>query len=119
MKNSHGKVRKAKTDGTLVQGPCEVCGELKTVAHHDDYDKPLEVRWLCHSHHQQWHAAHGSGLNKPPARPNAPIPLQTAVTQELADRLMQAAREDRRSISAWIAIAVEEALDRKNERTKK
>lgn len=24
-------------------------------AHHDDYDKPLEVRWLCFSHHRAWH----------------------------------------------------------------
>jgi hypothetical protein len=42
--------------GDLVRGPCEVCGTAKTVAHHDDYEKPLEVRWLCHSHH---HEAHG------------------------------------------------------------
>jgi hypothetical protein len=25
-------------------------------AHHDDYDKPLEVRWLCKSHHRRLHA---------------------------------------------------------------
>lgn len=24
-------------------------------AHHDDYTKPLEVRWLCHRHHREQH----------------------------------------------------------------
>jgi hypothetical protein len=42
--------------GDLVRQPCEVCGIEKTHAHHDDYDKPVDVRWLCSSHH---HEAHG------------------------------------------------------------
>jgi len=42
-------------DGGLVKEPCEVCGELKVDAHHDDYEKPLEVRWLCRKHHAEHH----------------------------------------------------------------
>ncbi len=53
------KVRKAVSNaiqvGHLVPQPCEVCGEGKTQAHHDDYNKPLEVRWLCHKHHCKEH----------------------------------------------------------------
>jgi len=41
--------------GKLIRQPCEKCGAEKTDAHHDDYAKPLEVRWLCRSHHIQWH----------------------------------------------------------------
>lgn len=52
---AHHAVKKALRDGTLIQQPCEVCGSLKSEAHHDDYSKPLEVRWLCHAHHQQEH----------------------------------------------------------------
>lgn len=37
--------------GTLTRKPCEVCGDPKTQAHHFDYEKPLEVRWLCTTHH--------------------------------------------------------------------
>lgn len=37
--------------------PCEICGE-KAEAHHDDYNKPLEVRWLCFKHHREWHKTH-------------------------------------------------------------
>lgn len=47
----------------LVKQPCEVCGEGVADAHHDDYSKPLEVRWLCRAHHGQWHAKHGEGKN--------------------------------------------------------
>lgn len=35
---------------------CEVCGRTRNVdAHHDDYAKPLDVRWLCRSHHRKLH----------------------------------------------------------------
>lgn len=42
-------------DGRLIRQPCEVCGKEKAQAHHDDYSKPLEVRWLCTKHHAAWH----------------------------------------------------------------
>jgi len=46
----------AKQTGRLEAQPCEVCGETKNVhAHHDDYSKPLEVRWLCPKHHRALH----------------------------------------------------------------
>ena len=38
----------------LSPKPCEVCGTLQGVQrHHDDYEKPLEVRWLCRKHHAE------------------------------------------------------------------
>lgn len=49
------QVHRAIRVGTLVRKPCEVCGAAKTDAHHDDYSKPLAVRWLCRRHHQQHH----------------------------------------------------------------
>ena len=41
--------------GKLKKKPCEVCGEKKVHAHHDDYYKPMEVRWLCIKHHNEYH----------------------------------------------------------------
>lgn len=44
--------------GKLVRQPCEVCGTTEDVqAHHDDYSKPLVVRWLCRPDHRAHHEA--------------------------------------------------------------
>ena len=51
----HSKVSTAIKNGTLVRSPCERCGDVKSVAHHEDYDKPLEVMWLCQPCHKQRH----------------------------------------------------------------
>jgi len=42
-------------DGKITREPCEVCGEKKTEAHHHDYDKPLDVKWLCRKCHLDEH----------------------------------------------------------------
>lgn len=47
----HNAVR----DGRVLRKPCEVCDEIKAQAHHDDYSKPLDVRWLCEKHHVEHH----------------------------------------------------------------
>jgi ribosomal protein S27AE len=41
--------------GRLVKQPCEKCGAERVHAHHDDYSKPLDVRWLCPKHHAEEH----------------------------------------------------------------
>ena len=51
----HSQVARAINKGTLVRSPCERCGDPKSVAHHDDYDKPLDVTWLCQPCHKQRH----------------------------------------------------------------
>lgn len=49
---AHSRVAYAVRTGKLTKGPCEVCGIEEGVhAHHDDYSKPLDVRWLCPLHH--------------------------------------------------------------------
>lgn len=49
------RVRTALENGTLIRQVCEVCGDPKTGAHHDDYSQPLIVRWLCRGHHMELH----------------------------------------------------------------
>lgn len=52
---AHRAVTNAVRSGKLVRQPCERCGEIKSLAHHEDYDKPLEVVWLCQPCHKQRH----------------------------------------------------------------
>lgn len=61
---AHGTVNRAIRAGKLFVEQCEVCGSTENIhAHHDNYLKPLNVRWLCSAHHHQWHAENGEGLN--------------------------------------------------------
>jgi hypothetical protein len=52
---AHNAVSYAIRKGDLIRSCCERCGNPKSVAHHDDYDKPLEVTWLCQPCHKQRH----------------------------------------------------------------
>lgn len=60
---AHVIVGNAIRDGKLLKGKCEVCNCEKVNAHHDDYSKPMDVRWLCDIHHKDWHNEHGEGKN--------------------------------------------------------
>ena len=55
-RRAHVIVGNAIRAGRLVPQPCEVCGTKENVqAHHDDYSKPLEVKWLCVKDHNEYH----------------------------------------------------------------
>jgi len=54
-KKASEMVNNAVRDGKIQRQPCEKCGNPKAQAHHDDYSKPLDVRWLCTAHHAEWH----------------------------------------------------------------
>jgi uncharacterized protein (DUF983 family) len=57
-------VGNAIRDGKLTRMPCEVCGATYRIhAHHDDYEKWFDVRWLCPLHHKEWHEKHGEAKN--------------------------------------------------------
>lgn len=61
---AHSAVHCAKIKGILKAAPCEECGSEESIhAHHDDYDQPLSVRWLCALHHRHWHAINGEAAN--------------------------------------------------------
>jgi len=61
---AHGKISYAIKCGQIKKMPCEVCGGKENLhAHHDDYSYALTIRWLCATHHKQWHRDNGEGLN--------------------------------------------------------
>jgi len=55
-RKAHQDVSYAIQKGKLIRQPCERCGVTEhVVAHHEDYNKPLDVVWLCKRHHKERH----------------------------------------------------------------
>jgi len=52
---AHNAVSGAIKKGILIREPCCRCNETKSLAHHEDYDRPLDVMWLCQPCHKQRH----------------------------------------------------------------
>src|SRR4051812_46611194 len=68
--NKHKDYARSAVNTALENGAlcaplsCQACGETTELeAHHDDYSKPLVVRWLCvpchRTHHRKTHCKHG------------------------------------------------------------
>lgn len=57
-------VFRAIMTGKLKRLPCEICGGRPAEGHHEDYNKPLEVIWLCMRHHREIHGHPQSGYSK-------------------------------------------------------
>lgn len=53
---ARSRIAYAVRSGKLQPKPCQVCGTTEKVeAHHPDYSKPLDVQWLCFTHHREAH----------------------------------------------------------------
>ena len=54
--NARVMAQRALKIGTIKKEPCSVCGKERSEMHHPDYSKPLDIIWLCRSHHQYLHS---------------------------------------------------------------
>jgi hypothetical protein len=61
---AHNAVTRALRVGVLVRCPCVRCGAEKAYAHHEDYDKKLDVMWLCQPCHKQRHKEINDGYQE-------------------------------------------------------
>jgi hypothetical protein len=52
---AHSAVARAIKSGALVKQNCAKCNDENSLAHHEDYDKKLDVVWLCQPCHKQRH----------------------------------------------------------------
>ena len=56
QRQAAGKVAKALISGKVKKRPCGVCSSTVAVqGHHEDYDHPLYLNWLCVRHHADRH----------------------------------------------------------------
>jgi hypothetical protein len=93
--DAHGAVYAALKSGELVRGPCEQAdyGDChgRIEGHHDDYSKPVDVRWLCSTHHRRLHAEkkrRGDGKEN--------MVVRVRLTADLTDRMeAEMVRDDR------------------------
>lgn len=53
-RRAHRMVEYALAKGRLQKQPC-ACGNPQTQAHHSDYSKPLDVKWVCAKCHAKEH----------------------------------------------------------------
>lgn len=59
-------VGNAVREGRIIKPDnCQQCGikHERIHGHHDNYDYPMVVRWLCPKCHTAWHKENGSGIN--------------------------------------------------------
>ena len=100
-------VWKAIRDGSLVKQPCARCGNPKAVAHHEDYDKPLGVIWLC----GKCHSARHRELSHFKPRPRRRI-LRLGLRPDLVARVDAEAAKQRWSRQNMIEVLLQETLER-------
>jgi hypothetical protein len=49
------QTKKLIRQGVIEAEPCQVCGEVQVQVHHPDYSNPMNVMWLCPTHHGLQH----------------------------------------------------------------
>lgn len=53
--NARSQAATAVKRGKLLKQPCERCGLANAQMHHEAYEKPLAVTWLCTHCHRRRH----------------------------------------------------------------
>lgn len=109
---AHHVVENALRSGALVRPErCEACGQKPETlangknaiqAHHDDYNYPMRVRWLCKPCHFRWHRRHvaiprredAPPIERKKTRRKAPGAAPRAPGNDLVDRLRSAVLDD-------------------------
>ena len=56
----HSLTQRALKFGVIKKEPCVVCGRLDVHGHHEDYNRPLDIVWLCPYHHHLIHEGRGT-----------------------------------------------------------
>jgi len=101
---AHKLCQKAVKEGRLIRpDKCSNCGvSCKPIGHHPDYDKPLEVVWLCVKCHRILHITFGKGKNH-----GGTIGTNIYVDDETKKELDKLAEKDHRAITDEIKFLID------------
>lgn len=53
-KRTRNLFTRAIRKGNIIRMPCTICGNEKSHGHHEDYNLPYDVIWLCAQHHKEF-----------------------------------------------------------------
>lgn len=105
MTKVQAKVSEAKRKGLLATRPCEICGSITRIhAHHDNYAKPLDVKWLCSLHHRQRHKEIGALVES--------TDLRVALENDLLRRVKSHAYLSHMTLREFVIEVLEEAVSK-------
>lgn len=99
----------AVASGKVKRGMCAVCSDSPTDAHHVDYDRPLDVVWLCKKHHVEEHQRlKNEGVIIPGSRGSYVVHVK--VPEVDYKQLAKISKQDRRSMNFLVNEAIQKFL---------
>jgi hypothetical protein len=101
---ARSRIAMAIANGTLTRQPCEECGEPRGEAHHEDYSKPMDVRWLCRKHHMRLHAG------RRPRASQFPRVVAFKLPRSMKQAFVKLCEERGSTVSAELRIAIKAHL---------
>ena len=105
---AHSLCQQAIKKGQLVRPEsCSFCDSTcEPIGHHFDYDKPLEVIWLCVKCHRFFHKTLGKGKNH-----GGTIGSQIYVDDDTKKELDKLAEKEHRAITDEIKFLIDKRKD--------
>ncbi len=101
--------------GKINKTPCEVCDNPIVECHHNDYNDPKDVKWLCKKHHKELHKSIGT---LPGFEGRSYIAI--VCDEDYKKAVEEYAANDERSLSDYCRRAVTEKMRRdRDDRFKK
>lgn len=71
--NARAYANEYQRRGKLTPKPCEKCGDIKAEKHHDNYDKPLQITWLCRGCHRNHHTEEAAKVSREALKARGPV----------------------------------------------
>ena len=113
-KHARSLATQAINKGIIVKpNICSKC--LKNIplhAHHDDYSKPLEIRWLCVKCHWKWHSKNGYSPVKNVKSNNTVSSYTLSIESRVHYKLKKLAEDSNRTLAGQIRMILEEYLEK-------